>query len=107
MRYAEYALTDLGYRLVETGLPLPEIWGLDNIDDQRFEHVGVAGYPPSALMCLDRPDRSTTLAIFDGAALPEGVTEILAVDVVALLVAEYGWPEGTTLVDGLPVRPRE
>ncbi|MHC1700271.1 MAG: hypothetical protein AB9900_04715 [Humidesulfovibrio sp.] len=106
MNYAECDLIDRGFRLVEGDMPLPEIWGLDNTGDQAFYHAGIVGYPDNALMCIDRVDRTKTLAILpDGAALPEGGTEILAADVVDLLLTEYGWPEGTTLVDGLPVAP--
>jgi len=115
MQYAEYALTDKGY-LVETLGGPGEIFGLDNRvvdedgfeDDQRFLHLGVEGYPAGALVCYDAPGsvKTKTLAIFeDGVTLPEGGTDIPAADVVALLVAEYGWPEGATLVGGLLVTP--
>lgn len=116
MKYAKYSLTDLGFYVVAISGP-GEIFGLDNRlvdddgfeDDQRFRHLGTVGYPGGALCCLDALGQGKTmktLAVFaDGAELPEGGTEILAADVVDLLVAEYGWPEGTTLMDGLPVAP--
>lgn len=111
MRYREYVLTDRGYYVAALEGP-GEIWGLDNMvvdgDDQRFHHLAYSGYPDGGLMAIDRPDKSRCLAVFpDGATLPAGGMEILAADVVALLVADYGWPESTTLVDGLPVWPRE
>ena len=112
MNYAEYPLMDRGFHVEALGGP-GDIEGLTNMvvdgDDQRFWHLGIEGYPQGALCCLDAPGqvKTKTLAIFeDGAELPEGGTEIAAADVVALLVSEYGWPEGTQLVDGVPVAPR-
>lgn len=111
MQYAEYILTDHGF-YVHAQVGPGEIWGLDNRvedgDDQRFEHLGVDGHPEGALMVIDVPGlvKTKTLALYpDGATLPEGGTEILAADVLPLLLAEYGWPEGTTLVDGIPYEP--
>lgn len=115
MIYVECPLVDNGFYVYAIEGP-GEIWGLDNINDEygdrRFAALPPTGYPEGAVMCLDAPldkqgRKTKTLAILpDGAALPEGGTEILAVDVVAMLVSEYGWPEGTTLVEGLPVAPR-
>jgi hypothetical protein len=111
MQYAEYILTEQGYYVVALDGP-GEIWGLDNMlteeDDQRFYPLPVQGYPSGALLCIDAPGpkRTKTLAVFaDGVTLPAGGTEIPAADVVELLVADYGWPEGTSLVDGVPVGP--
>ncbi|PKN07947.1 MAG: hypothetical protein CVU73_11155 [Deltaproteobacteria bacterium HGW-Deltaproteobacteria-8] len=113
MKYAEYSLTDLGYHLAALDGP-GEIFGLDNRvvdedgfeDDQRFWHLGVTGHPEGAALILERPDKSRCLAVFaDGVTLPPGGTEILAAEVVDLLEAEYGWPQGTRLVDGLPTGP--
>ncbi len=111
MRYIECALTDLGYHVFAIDGP-GEIWGLDNIADEfgdrRFEALPATGYPANALMCIDAPGdiKTKTMAILpDGAEPPEGGTEIAAADVVDLLLAEYGWPEGTTLVAGVPVAP--
>lgn len=118
MKFAEYPLTDHGFYVEALGGP-GEIWGLDNMrttdedgfeDDQRFRHLGVSGAPEGALRCIDAPrlTKTKTLAIFeDGAELPQGGTEIAAADVVALLEAEYGWPEGSRLVDGMPTGPVE
>ncbi len=104
MQYIECVLTDLGFVDGE-GLALASIEGLDNLTEP-FRHLGYAGYPDGALMCIDRADRAATLAILpDGAELPEGGTEIQAADVVDLLLADYGWPVGTTLVAGVPVAP--
>ncbi|MHC1701813.1 MAG: hypothetical protein AB9900_12730 [Humidesulfovibrio sp.] len=104
MQYVECALTDLGFVDGE-GLALSSIEGLDNTT-HPFRHLGFTGYPDGALMCIDRADRAATLAILpDGAEMPEDGTELLAAEVVDLLLADYGWPEGTTLVDGLPVGP--
>lgn len=112
MQCAEYQLVDRGYYLEALGGPADEIWGLDNMvadgDDQRFHHLGVSGYPEGAIVYYDAPGekKTKTLAIFeDGAVLPEGGTEILAGEVVARLVAEYGWPTGSRLVDGMPTGP--
>jgi len=111
MQYAEYPLTDHGF-FVHALVGPGEIWGLDNRveddDDQRFHHLGVDGHPSGAVMVIDVPGllKTKTLALFpDGATLPEGGTEIPAAAVVDLLVAEYGWPVGTTLVDGIPYEP--
>lgn len=105
-------LVDLGYHVDALDGP-GEIWGLDNQatdeDDQRFHHLGYDGYPDGAQALYDRPDHGAVLAVLpDGTGLPVGGTEIAATDVVDLLVAEYSWPQGTSLgADGLPVRPRE
>lgn len=109
MRYYEHPLTDLGYHVAALAGP-GEIWGLDNMvvdgDDQRFWHLGYSGYPAGAVCYIDTPDKYKALAVTpDGASLPESSTEIPAADVVDLLVAEYGWPEGTRLVDGMPTWP--
>lgn len=116
MQYAEYPLTDPGYHVVALDGP-GEIWGLDNRftadedgfeDNQRFTPLPVTGYPEGALLYHDAPGpvKTRTLAIFeDGAALPEGGTKILAANLVTLLEAEYGWPTGSRLVDGMPMGP--
>lgn len=115
MRYVEYLLVDRGFFVTALG-GVGEVWGLDNRvtdeegfeDDQTFRHLGVDGYPDGRLFSVDRPGQAKTkcLAFFaDDAEPPQGGTEILAADVVALLVAEYGWPVGTTMVDGMPVAP--
>jgi hypothetical protein len=104
MEYAEYALIDRGY-VDEKGNPLASIEGRDN-QTEPFRHLGLAGYPAGRIMCFDAPGQHKTLAVFaDGVSLPEGGTEIQATGVVVLLVADYGWPEGTQLVDGVPVAP--
>jgi hypothetical protein len=106
MQYAEYTLTDLGHADAE-GNHLDSIEGRDN-QTQPFHHLGYAGYPDGRLMAMDAPgpSKTKTLGVFaDGVTLPAGGTEILAADVVDLLVADYGWPVGTQLVDGLPVAP--
>ena len=115
MRYGEYPLIDQGFHVNALGGP-GEIYGLDNRvvdddgyeDDQRFWHIPVEGYPEGALCCYEVPGqvKTKTLAIFEyGVQLPEGGTEIAAADVVALLEAEYGWPAGSRLVDGMPMGP--
>ncbi len=105
MRYVECGLADLGF-VDSAGSPIIDISGRDNVTEP-FRHLGY-GYPDNALMCIDRADRAATLAILpDGASLPSGGTEVDAADVVGLLLAEYGWPEGTALVDGLPVAPEK
>ena len=46
MQHAEYILIDHGYRAPEAGIdPIPEIWGLSNQGEERFEHKGITGYP--------------------------------------------------------------
>jgi len=109
MKYAEYTLTDLGFYVVALGGP-GEIWGLDNMmvddDDQRFRHLGYTGYPEGQVMLCERPDKTKCFAAFASTA-PTGGTAILAANVVSLLVSDYGWPVGTTLVDGLPMLPAQ
>jgi hypothetical protein len=102
MIYAQYTLTDLGYRAPLAGIdPLPEIWGLSNRDEEVFEHKGYQGYPDSHVWMAEHEGR--VLAAFDG-ELDAGGTPVPAEDVPALLIADYGWPAGTTLgADGLPV----
>ncbi len=103
MKYAQYTLTDLGYRAPVAGIdPLPEIWGLSNRDEERFEHKGFAGYPATHVWMTEHGGR--VLAAFEGEP-DAGGTEIAAADVVALLEAEYGWPQGSRLVDGIPTGP--
>lgn len=110
MNYVAYQLTDLGYATMD-GTPLPDIWGLDNrVEDDidlRFQHLGYDGYPEGARCCIDAPDKTRTLAVIaDEVTPPDGGTEVAAADVPALLMAEFGWPEGTTLDgDGMPVAP--
>jgi hypothetical protein len=107
MQYAICTLNDLGF-VDGNGKPLASIDGRDN-RTEPFRHLGVAGYPESAVLCIDQPGeaKTTTLAILpDGAGLPENGKEIAAADVRALLVASYGFPAGTTLgLDGLPAMP--
>ncbi|MBU1040285.1 MAG: hypothetical protein KKF77_04205 [Proteobacteria bacterium] len=106
MQYTEFDLTDLGYVDGE-GKPLASIAGRDNQTDP-FRHLGYEGYPAAAVRCIDVPGdiKTKTLAILpDGEPLPEDGTVVLVDDVVDLLVAEYGWPEGTTLAEGIPVEP--
>jgi len=103
MKYAQYTLTDLGYRAPVAGIdPLPEIWGLSNKDEERFEHKGFAGYPTTHVWMAEHGGR--VLAAFE--AEPDaGGTPVPAEDVPALLMADYGWPEGSRLVDGIPTWP--
>lgn len=111
MRYIEYALTDLGYHVAALDGP-GEIWGLDNRvedgDDQRFWHLGIVPVLTAAVVCYEKPGTAKTkaLAVFaDGVTPPEGGTEILADDVVALLESDYDWPAGSRLVSGIPMGP--
>ncbi|MBU1040038.1 MAG: hypothetical protein KKF77_02930 [Proteobacteria bacterium] len=106
MRYIECGLTDRGFVDGEDKA-LVSIEGRDNTT-QPFRHLGYDGYPESRLMAIDVPGdvKTKTLVIMpDGAELPQGSTEIPAADVVDLLVAEYAWPEGARLVDGIPTWP--
>jgi len=118
MIYAEYDIIDLGYALVSGDVaPLGEIWGLSNrvindpetgeVYDERFVHQGYEGYPAGAAWLTeqrngaDQPVR--VLAAFDSEP-DAGGTPVPAEGVPALLMADYGWPDGTTLgEDGLPV----
>lgn len=110
MRYVAFPITDLGYATPD-GTPLPNIWGLDNLDqdgiDLRFIHLGYVGYPTGARCCIDAPDKSKTLAVFeDGADIPASGSEVAASDLPAWLMTELGWPVGTTMgSDGLPLAP--
>ena len=105
MRYLECDLMDRGYVDVQGAL-LQSIDGLTNVGDESFRHLGYSGYPANALAQWERPDKSRCVAVFaDGEELPEGGTEIAAADMVALLVADYGWPAGSRLVDGMPMGP--
>lgn len=109
MKYAQYTLADLGYHVAALGGP-GEIWGLDNMvvddDDQRFWHLGVSGYPDGAQALFEHPGKSRCLAVFeDGVTPPEGGMPVPAEDVPELLMADYGWPAGTLLVEGMPTWP--
>ena len=103
MNYAEYPLTDRGYEAPNASLnPVADIWGLDNVKDEIFVHKGITGYPANAVTCFDAPGGSKTLAVFDG-PIADGGTEIGEGDLVALLVADYGWPAGMYIDNsGLP-----
>jgi hypothetical protein len=107
MQWVEYPLTDMGYADADTGEPLETIDGLDNRSaGQRFVHRGYT-YPAGATACLDSTDRASVLAVYlDDATPPEGGDAVAPEDVPALLVTDYGWPEGTSLgAGGLPVVP--
>jgi hypothetical protein len=111
MQYRDYILTDLGFFDPETGEHRNSIEGLDNqTPGQLFRHAGIEGQPSNALRIIDIPGESPKTKclglIADDATPDAGGTEIAAADVPALLVAEYGWPEGTALgEDGMPVWP--
>lgn len=45
MHYAQYPDRPRLPRPVAGIDPLPEIWGLSNRDEERFEHKGYQGYP--------------------------------------------------------------
>ena len=102
MIYTQYTLTDLGYRAPVAGIdPLPEIWGLSNRDEERFEHKGFQGYPQTHAWMAEHDGR--VLAAFE-AEQDAGGVPVPAEDVPSLLMADYGWPAGTALgADGLPV----
>lgn len=112
MQYRIITVPNLGYASPDVANPdiTPvEIWGLDNRDDQRFQHLGYA-WPDLSGVTVHRTcerggpvEDKTILVAYEG-ALAIGV-DVPVADVVPLLIADYGWPEGTTLVDGLPVAP--
>lgn len=119
IEYAEYNVFDNGFGLVSGEVsPLGEIWGLSNrliTDpdtgeqyDERFTHLGYTGYPEGAAWLVEQRDGTgpvKCLAAFEGAA-PAGGTAVAEEDVVALLISDYGWPEGVTLRGAaLPVAP--
>lgn len=120
MNYGEYIITDNRFGLVSGDVsPLGEIWGLSNMKgvdpdtgedyDERFIHLGYTGYPDGAAWIVERRDESgqpvQVLAAFDGTA-PAGGTAVAEEDVPALLVSDYGWPEGVVLQGAaLPVVP--
>jgi len=110
MQYAEFTITDSGYSLVSGDVnPLGEIWGLSNTMgtdpdtgeeyDERFAHNGYEGYPDGAAWLVEQRNDIgpvKVLAAFDGDA-PDGGTTVAEEDVAALLISDYGWPEGVTL----------
>lgn len=102
----EYLLTDMEYFAPDAGIdPLPEIWGLSNVGDEKFEHKGITGYPITHSWMIEKGGK--VLALFEGSP-DEGGTEIPEAEVVAKLIADYGFPQGTTMgADGLPVVPEE
>lgn len=104
MQYAQYNLIDLGYCATVAGIdPLPEIWGLSNQGEESFEHKGITGYPVSHTWMTEKGGK--VLALFDGSP-DEGGVEVAEADVIAKLMADYGYPAETTLgADGKPVTP--
>lgn len=104
MQYAIYALIDHGYVNADTGEVLESIAGLDN-QTVRIAHQGMTGYPSTGTILAD--NGAACLAAFDGDP-DDGGTAVAEADVPVLLVADYGWPEGTEMgADGLPVAPEE
>ena len=119
VNYAEFDVSNRGFGLVSGEVvPLVEIWGLTNtikidpdtgeVSDERFTHLGHVGYPEGAAWLVEQRDASgpvKCLAAFDGPA-PAGGTAVAEEDVVALLISDYGWPEGVTLQGtALPMVP--
>lgn len=114
MIYCEFVVQNMGYVSPSASAPTlnpVEIWGLDNGPDEEFAHLGY-DYPAelSDVTVHWREERGGPtddkhiLIAYEGDALSIG-TDVAETDVVALLVADYGWPEDTTLVDGLPHNP--
>ena len=108
MNAYELQLTNHGY-VDANGDLWPEITGLDNLvvdgEDYRFYPLPITGYPdvPHAAWA-ERPGVSVLVWC---ETAPTGGVPKTPQEALALLVGPYGWPEGTTLVDGLPVVPRE
>ena len=106
MIYAEFQLNNLGYIAPIAGIdPLPEIWGLSNEGEEKFEHKGVVGYPTTHSWMIERD--SKVLALFD--EYPDmGGIEVPETEVLAKLINEYGFSPNTTLgSDGKPAGPAE
>ncbi|MGE4292484.1 MAG: hypothetical protein AB7E32_09770 [Desulfovibrio sp.] len=89
-----------------------EIALLDNGPGEEFTHLGY-DYPDlsgaTVRLAVEADDGPTTdkrlLVAYEGAELTEGEA-VSAGNVPALLIADYGWPDGTTLgADGLPAAP--
>jgi hypothetical protein len=119
MQYKRVPLADKGYSMVDGNVSLEGVSGLKNKviiedefeDDQRFYHRGYEGFPDTSdctvhMMIMRTEAPFSGLYIFEG-NIPGG-TEIAEADVLAALIAEFGFPAGTTLgADGLPVVPEE
>ncbi|MGE4293335.1 MAG: hypothetical protein AB7E32_14135 [Desulfovibrio sp.] len=89
-----------------------EIALLDNGPDEEFVHLGY-DYPNldgvTVRLAVEADDGPTTdkrlLLAYQGEELTDGEA-VEAVDVVDLLVTNFGWPTGTALgEDGMPVAP--
>lgn len=105
MEYREYSLIDRGYRVENVPAPIPSrsLTGLKNKSGSRFSHQGYA-YPVGKYVIISEVPGKKVLV--RGAGL-EGGRVVPEKDVPALLMADYGWPDGTTMKDGLPVRPEK
>ncbi len=98
----ELQLASLGYIDAE-GNTLPNVDGLTNVGAERFRFLGYSGYPDVPCAALAEIPGVSVLVWCETA--PTGGVLKTPEQALALLKGPYGWPEGTTLVDGLPVRP--
>jgi hypothetical protein len=105
MGYYECALTDLGFECPTTRVSIADISGMDNhTPGQCFQHRGVTGYPDVPTSFSDEMPGVSVICI--AADLPSGANELTEEQFVAKLIADYGWPIGTTMgADGLPHGP--
>lgn len=104
MLFAEYAIADNGY-VDKDGNALASIDGLSGMGHQRFSHAGYSGGPAPSAVIAEAPDKSKVLAAFSDTVEPGG-NDVAAVDVLTLLVADYGWPDTAVMgADGLPMVP--
>jgi len=101
MQAYEQQLTDHGYADAD-GNHLASIDGLDNMGAERFHHLGVTGYPD--VPCAAWAEIPGVSVLVWSETAPTGGVPKTQSAALALLKGTYGWPEGTTMVDGLPVR---
>ena len=115
MKHRKITIANLGYASSDTessGVNSVEIQGLDNTEGKKFTHVGY-DYPAeldsiTVHMRIEKGDPTGDLIAF---VAYEGETLVIGEDVpdpVAVLIADFGWAEGTFLNgNGLPEVPEE
>ncbi|MBI9078883.1 MAG: hypothetical protein JEY79_03980 [Pseudodesulfovibrio sp.] len=113
MKYRLITIVNLGYASPDTESPEVnpvDIWGLDNLDDEKFSHIGY-DYPPeiAAVTVHMQIEKGGPTGNLTGFVAYKGETLTIGEDIldpVAVLIADFGWSEKTSLdSDGLPEIP--